>query len=35
LTYINQKRWSDDVYQGETTGEEDWYAKAKREGKVL
>jgi hypothetical protein len=35
LTYINQKRWSDDVYQGETTGEEDWFAKAKREGKVL
>jgi hypothetical protein len=35
LTYINQKRWSDEVHNDEPAGEEDWYAKAKREGKVL
>lgn len=35
LTYINQKRWSDEVHSEEVAAEEDWYAKAKREGKVL
>lgn len=35
LTYINQKRWSDEVHSEEAVAEEDWYAKAKREGKVL